>query len=203
MQVVVDRVAIVALARNDDDQAPGADPPEFLHGFVELWDVLECVRAHDGVEARIGLHVDAVAGSTFPSACCPGFRGLGERVPVVRFDDLEEFLSKQRIDVGGDIHSVSECAAFAVASCLQLFSSHRVSDPMRVPSPGDHRSSEFLMRECDGRDLDFGKTVDAAGGRLRSAAPSAPGIRASRSTFHLLCATTCSRGPAFSPWGGR
>jgi hypothetical protein len=71
-------------------------------------------------EVESVLHVDAVAGSTFPSECCPGFRGLGERVPVVRFDDLDEFLSKQRIDVGGDIHSVSECAAFAVAACLQL-----------------------------------------------------------------------------------
>ena len=53
VQVIVDRVAVVALARHDDDQPPGSHTTQFVDGLVKLRNVLECVSADHRIEGSV------------------------------------------------------------------------------------------------------------------------------------------------------
>ena len=130
-------------------------------------------------EVEAVLCVDAVAESTFLSEYYLRFRGVDDRAVVVPFDEIDDRLSRERIDVAVNIHSFSECTESAVAWWLELISRHRVPYLMVVPNPGDHGGTKLLTREGDGRHNDFRKTLESVGYRLRSQRPKYgdPGVQ--------------------------
>jgi hypothetical protein len=131
-------------------------------------------------EVEAVLCVDAVAESTFLSEYYLRFRGVDDRAPVVPFDEIEDRLATERVEVAVNIHSFSECTESAVAWWLDLLGRHRVPYLMIVPNPGDHGGTKLLTREGDGRHLDFAPTVESAGYRLRTRRPKyqAPSVQA-------------------------
>jgi hypothetical protein len=110
---------------------------------------------------------DAVPESTFLSEFYLRFRGLEDRTCVFPLDEVEQGLSRNKIELATNIHSFSECPISAIRWWLDLVAKNGTRYLFIVPNDGDVTRS----READGSQVDFLPEVLSRGYRLKIKRP--------------------------------
>ena len=99
--------------------------------------------------------VDSVPESTFLSEYYLKFREVNDRARVVTLWEIEQTLTKNKVDVALNIHSFTECGISAIAGWLDLLQRYRVRYLVIIPNGEDHQGSKLLSRERDNNRIDF------------------------------------------------
>ena len=102
---------------------------------------------------------DGVAESTFLCEYYLRYRKVDDRAKAVPIDEIEEVLSRNRIDIATNIESFTECTIQSITWWLDLIKKYRVRYLMILPDFRDR----LVSKELDGSTIDFRPLIEERG----------------------------------------